>query len=161
MILIVASNFKNTTIFVSKKYQFYITVLFPQGWCFFTKNPMESRIFIYEYTSKGLHQIERWPNSSPNNFWGFNKTARAIGTDYGLLDKTIADSLWIHSNLVDIEKELVCKSNSIICKYPDNYPHFLYGNLLFVKRSLLPWAWSNTKIQIKQPLKFIRVNVIK
>lgn len=146
---------------LSKSLSFKIKVFLPQGWNFFTRNPREIRTYIYCIDNYGIiSPLPNWPNNSFNNLMGIKRTARAIGTDYGMILTNIPDSLWSKSTEADLDKRVFLKKSDkdFIRTYPDgSRKHFLFGNLLFVQKEILPWSWYRSDITTNLPLKYIHV----
>ena len=154
-------SFSRTTGFRAK-------LLLPEAWNFFTRDPREERVYIYRIDHNGSAlPIAEWPNNNLHNFFGIKRTARAIGTDYGMILSKIADSLWLQSDEKDLRKNAAAyKSFSphFTAFYPDDInraKHFLYGNFLFIRKQIKPWSWYRLNVASDAPLKYIYGSIEK
>lgn len=149
---------------LNKNLAFKVKMLLPEGWNFFTRNPRERRTYIYQVLKNGsVKSLETWPNNNLINFLGVKRTARAIGTDYGIILSNIPDSVWIKSSVDDLNiktsKRRNLSENYIITRYPDAKKHFLFGEFIFVKREILPWSWYRNNLIANLPLKYVYVSI--
>ncbi len=147
---------------LNKNLSFKIKIFLPEGWNFFTRNPREIRTYIYCIDNYGtIYPLPNWPNNSFNNLMGIKRTARAIGTDYGMILSNIPDSLWSKSTEIELNKKNsknFFTGRPIFQSYPDGHKkHFLFGNLLFVQKEILPWSWYRSNITANLPLKYLHV----
>ncbi|MBJ7895168.1 SdpA family antimicrobial peptide system protein [Bacillus atrophaeus] len=137
--------------------QSFMKTLYPQGWGFFSKNPREEMINVYE--TKTYAQAVSWPNNSFKNIFGLDRYGRAQGIELGYLIEQIPKS-------IEWEK---CHYGSITClkktytlvtinnKTPNAS---LCGNLGLSRETLIPWAWSSkSRSNISKESKVLRVEV--
>jgi len=157
---IVVTSIPYNPMTVSKKTSFRLKLLIPEGWNFFTKNPRDEQVFIYDFNEQDstYSSIKSWPNNSYVNFFGIGRTARAIGTDYGMILASIPDSLWLVVEEKDLK--LIQRPRSITFQFTSHYPdenskHVLFGKKLFIKKSLTPWSWFRLNVKTNVKIKYI------
>ena len=129
----------------SKRTALRISQLMPEGWNFFTRDPREERVYIYEVCESAIVPLRTWPNKAVRNWFGIKRTARAVGTDYGMVLSNVPDSLWHSCDENTFKKIPISKLRSTSgfkTRYPDaDKGHFLFGELVFVKKNIAPWSW--------------------
>lgn len=147
---------------IDKGSAFKLKMLLPEGWNFFTRDPREVRTYIYLISKDGsLVPLSNWPNNSLRNLMGIKRTARGIGTDYGMILYNVSDSMWSKSTVNEFHKVISEKrplKREIVTRYSDGTnQHFLFGNVLFIQKEILPWSWFKSDIPTNLPLKYIHV----
>jgi len=148
---------------VSKLTSLRIKLLLPEGWNFFTRDPREERVFIYKTNANSeFTAIEEWPNNAYRNMFGIKRNARAIGTDYGMILSKISDSNWIKIDEKDLSVFFQRTKNlepQFFFNYPDDAKeearHFLYGDLVFVKKQIIPWSWYRMNLNNSSAIKVL------
>jgi len=123
---VVSSEYRN----IRKK----VSIFLPQGWNFFTKNPLEKVQRLYKINNGDTLQVVH-SNFSSNNFWGFSRRTRRINMEKEhllyLANKTIKDTSEI-MKLNNI-KPIVKDSTFIILES---------GRYLIEERPPISWSWS-------------------
>jgi antimicrobial peptide system SdpA family protein len=150
----------NNPLSPSKLFTLRAKMLLPEAWNFFTRDPREEKVFIYSIDSLGRsNPIESWPNNSLNNLLGIRRTARAVGTDYGMILSKVPDSMWETSK----EKSILTspltanqRDKGFVTRYPnDSSKHILTGEYLFIKKAIIPWSWYRRKVVSDPDIKYI------
>lgn len=131
--------------------------IYPQGWGFFSKNPREEMINVYEMES--FKQAVSWPNNNIKNFFGLYRFGRAQGIELGYLIDQIPPSIkWITCN----EALSTCFGKiSTKLKLNNDFSYAtLCGSLGLTKETVLPWAWGKPgESNISKETKVLRVEV--
>lgn len=130
----------------------------PQGWSFFTRDPTEERLLVYQRDANG-----RWfsplltPHGRPDNAFGMNRASRAQGVEVGQLYERVHSSSFT-----------ACKGDLAGClealtpaKELDNFlpRKTLCGTIALVMRRPLPWAWNAWKHKTQMPARAVRLEV--
>lgn len=131
-----------------------ISYLFPQGWGFFTKDPKEVTIDIYQLEGKSLKLISI-NNFSTQNLFGFSRAARYVGYEFGNLGKHIPNTAYKN------EIGSVCKSypnKTTIVKIPF-VPKLFHINKEYVvyQYKIVPFAWINQNQEQYKPYLVARI----
>ncbi|RKR05125.1 antimicrobial peptide system SdpA family protein [Flavobacterium sp. 90] len=69
--------------------------LFPQGWGFFTKDPKEVTIDVYQMEKKNM-KLVTINNFSSQNLFGLSREARYIGYELGKLEQYIPKKAYVN-----------------------------------------------------------------
>lgn len=131
----------------------------PEGFSFFTRDPREPRLFIYNIESDSLKLINL-PNGSPQNMFGIFKTARAQNLEAGYLLSVIKEESWMKC---DEGQGLQCSKND---KVPYIQIRNLYdspllcGKIMLVVRKPVPWAWSKNVAEELMPYDYLKLEII-
>lgn len=131
----------------------------PQGWAFFTRNPREAQVLLYEIKDNKPQKINHL-HSSGCNLMGLNRRSSVYISEIQLVRAELSDSLfsdteWNYQNssLGYIpEKQYIVRnkvSNPLLC-----------GEYLLVLQQPIPWAWSSKIKTMKMPAKIIRIKLI-
>ncbi|RAW03475.1 SdpA family antimicrobial peptide system protein [Pseudochryseolinea flava] len=134
-----------------------IKTIAPEGWSFFTRNPRENLIYIFQRDSgRQWLQPSHVYNGSMENYFGMSRKARAIGSEYALLFSQSA-VLWDSCSTgtfdcIDEQKKFLVRNQ---LKAPQ-----LCGEYLFVSRAPVPWAWSEHTEKIHMPFQYVLVEFV-
>ncbi len=129
--------------------------LVPQGWSFFTKDPREEEIYIYELNNSDNKKI-RLNNIQFNQLLGVKRENRIRYTKTSNIIQNIDPSLFLDFN--GNAQKFVNQNNnkerineiSINVKKPS-----LCGKYLIEIKEPIPWSWLSIKENIKMPSKLI------
>ncbi|QKE10788.1 SdpA family antimicrobial peptide system protein (plasmid) [Bacillus cereus] len=136
---------------LSKNSSRLIKTIIPQGWGFYSKNPRDEMIFIYDMEKKEI--LSDWPNNKVKNLFGLSREGRGKGVEAGLLFSKIGTSKWTTCN----KKPEECLENldSVVVNNTTPYPS-LCGDIGIGKQKPVPWIWGRNK-NIEMPSKVVRV----
>lgn len=131
----------------------------PQGWAFFTRNPREAQIIIYQKKSDNRFEEISQRHSSYHNIFGLKRTASKVMSELQFVKRKINDSLY-QNTMWSYQRELYSKVSleSITVQNQIKDP-ILCGEYLVVYQKAVPWAWSRSLDRIKMPAKIIRLNI--
>ncbi len=143
---------------VSNKPKEIVFKLFPQGWGFFTRDPKDKVIGLFQIQREGFKLVS-YNNGAAENLFGLSKKARYNMIEVSSLAQQLKDSknwkegkgdpkrifnkLKITDTIVPEKKNLVVTS----------------GNYIIVETKPIPFAWGNQKQKDFQPYKVIKVHV--
>jgi antimicrobial peptide system SdpA family protein len=136
-----------------------VNLLIPQGWRFFTRNPREEFISVFVKDSDGKWQSALAEvNASPVNFFGLNRQSRAQGIEIGMLTASIKRDQWSECR----ERQDVCIERvPTAASIPNDSPHpTLCGDVILIRQSPTPWAWSKARRHVIMPSKYAKVNLV-
>lgn len=144
---------------ITKKETFLF--LFPQGWKFFTKDPTEPNMRLYDLSNNTISEVNM-KNASVSNLMGLSREARVLSVELGsFILPQISDTLW---KTVYIKKSLRYQdldSLKINLVTIDNKSHLkkICGKYLVDIDHVIPWAWAsnNRKKIISRKKELIRV----
>ncbi|PDY26987.1 SdpA family antimicrobial peptide system protein [Bacillus thuringiensis] len=127
----------------------------PQGWGFFSKNPRDETIFVYEL--QGAKQIQ-WPNNTAKNFFGISRNGRSQGIELGIITSNLKKENWTTCD----DGIKGCKKKDEILpikvKNPTPVPN-VCGPYIIEMREPVPWAWAKITDGKNYPSKIVKVNV--
>ncbi len=135
------------------------SILIPQGWAFFTKNPREPMMLLYKKEG-GEYKIATEPNASMYNLFGASRIGRAKGIEMGALSSQVTDKLWHDCNegleacssMIDTLKAIPVINQAYKAK--------LCGEFILVSKEPVPWAWGASFSTIHMPSQTIKINSI-
>lgn len=126
--------------------QYNSSILFPEGWGFFTKSPREEKYMLYKVLSTGqLYPIHR-NNSSLKNWLGLSRGSRRINMEITkIAAATESDSIW--TKIVDgklvFYKSLISALRADTIRFESTQYHIIKPGVYILKRYQLPaWLWA-------------------
>jgi antimicrobial peptide system SdpA family protein len=157
-IVLLVGAMPKTPLMINDNIKKNISIIFPNRWPFFTKDPREEYVYIFQKKSQGHTLHPNLPNSSFANFYGMINTQRAIGMEYGMISSQIDENLWYTNNtgknlLKIIDNDTI---KTIKLKRDVKYTE-LKGEYIFVKIEPLPYLWKNKVNQLEMPSKFVKI----
>lgn len=152
-----ASRGQNALDVPAPEHQRVLRRLTPQKWSFFTREPQEEDIAVWRPSGAGWSIATPGSNSEPRHAFGFDRVARAVNTEKGLLLLSLPGSAF-----EDCEGEIDgCLDDLTAVTELDNpapVAH-LCGDLAFVRQAPVPWAWARSRPDVAMPAAVARVRV--
>jgi antimicrobial peptide system SdpA family protein len=121
----------------------------PEGWGFFTRDPREADVTLYEQHQGVWRRSLHMPIANASNLFGIDRLPRAQSVEMGM----------ILSELDEQDAWRACDGDLVAClntaprialrqrwKYP-----VLRGTFAFVKQEPVPWAWAASRDRITMP----------
>ncbi|WP_419744153.1 SdpA family antimicrobial peptide system protein (plasmid) [Macrococcoides bohemicum] len=147
----------NNPISSKLKLKDYISMIYPQQWGFYSKDTRDENFLILN--SKTYKNGADWPNNIPSNLFGINRKGRAQGTEMGVISSSIPNEKWEkcdseYQKCIENNKENVYKIKNYTPK-----PQ-LCGNLTFIKKPPVPWAWKRNNKDIVMPSQIVRLDIV-
>jgi antimicrobial peptide system SdpA family protein len=152
-----ASRGMNALEFPLPDHQAIFRQLAPQNWAFFTRDPQEEATFAFRRSPDGWVPAGLGANAEPRNAFGFDRAARAVGFETGLVMEAIRDEGYRECT----EAIESCLERQPIHAEIDSItpnPH-LCGELGLVKQKPVPWAWARSGKPVQMPARVVRVVV--
>jgi len=133
-----------------------IRTFMPQGWAFFTKSPRTETPTVYRYSPDGRwHDITAGPLAEPGHVMGFDRTARAQGTELAILIHAAPRDAWRDCDLTPTDCLSATTVSGVITNRSNQ--HSACGEIGLVVQQVLPWAWRDAPTVM--PSKVLRVRV--
>ncbi|MCZ8228794.1 SdpA family antimicrobial peptide system protein [Flavobacterium sp.] len=138
-----------------------INALFPEGWGFFTRNPLEDEVYIYKYDNNNKIIPIKLLNQSVENLFGFSRNSRLLSYDLSNIIELIPkDAHWetvstqnLQLNNFDDSKSIkIIKNNRI--KLMEN------GKYIIMIRKKIPYTWINSGQEKFIKNSLININLI-
>lgn len=126
----------------------------PQGWGFFTRDPREALPVPYRLGRSGQWEVALSARS--NYLGGFGRRGRVPNIEMALLlSRSGAESAPCED---DVATCLKASAPAAIVANPSPSP-VLCGDLGFVTREPVPWAWSRSAETVRMPTHTLRLRV--
>lgn len=122
-----------------------VNALLPQGWGFFTRNPIEPKYKLYSCEGQYI-MLQNQQNSSGYNFFGLSRKYRRYGYELTKLHTAINSRHW--NNLHYESLNISLYKNPVVIKENKEFKLIKAGKYLVVKYDDIPWAWAN---DVKKP----------
>jgi antimicrobial peptide system SdpA family protein len=138
---------------------FNTTLLVPEGWAFFTRNPREPDIVLYKKIKGQWMHDPINPLSMISNWWGLDRRPRAQSTEMAMILHSIPQDLWVSCDS-SIENCLTNFTDSVILQINNTVPRPVLCDTVAVQLlPPVPWAWSkNRNLVMPYRLIYIKVN---
>jgi antimicrobial peptide system SdpA family protein len=131
-----------------------ISYLFPQGWGFFTKDPKEVTIDVYEVDNQNL-KLVTINNFSLQNLFGFSREARYIGYELGKLEQYIPKTVYINK-LGLVGQNYQKKATVVKIPFIPKFYSFNKEYVLF-QYKIVQFAWINKNQEQYKPYLVARI----
>lgn len=144
----------------SPKARLYLMAILPEGWGFFTKNPQDEQIFIFERQKGEWLSILKTPNSSMNNLFGIKRDARSQGSEYGILLNELAHIDSVRWEYYENKSLSTCLQSTNLSAFQlDNNVKnpTICGEIIILRQKPIPWAWA--KHSVEMPIHAIRLTI--
>ncbi|WP_092604725.1 SdpA family antimicrobial peptide system protein [Actinopolyspora xinjiangensis] len=125
----------------------------PQGWGFFTRDPREPAVMVWEPT--GRNRWERTSavsNAEPKSLFGLDRTVRTEQYEIDALTQNTSQAGWTECKSGDIDQCLRDFHGNIPSTRSLGGVIRFCGELALVQQPPVPWAWAGT--QTKMPVEF-------
>jgi antimicrobial peptide system SdpA family protein len=129
----------------------------PQGWAFFTRDPLEPQIYVYRRTEAGWIAADIGANGEPAHLFGWRRSPRAQGVEIGLV-------LFAHGK----EQFTACEGSIEECLETspiegtvqnDSTVPTLCGTIGILRQKKIPWAWRHSVDPERAPAEVMNLEV--
>ncbi len=151
----IASNTDNPVRLANSNAQ-EINSLFPQGWAFFTRDPREEIIRLYEQEEKDYIYLNKSSSLLVADIFGIKRHKRRLSSELAEIIKKIPSKSWM-----SYENEKLFESMSLL-KVTDTLKNefknnILKGEKIIYRSKRVPWAWSSSNV--KMPYMLAKVYI--
>lgn len=155
--LVFFSSFESQLILNDKLKTFFNSIT-PEGWGFFTKNPRDFVLEVYEIKNDKIYQIDI-KNNSPNYYFGMSREARLIGYEISTILEEISKKKWVDSKTKNIYKHI--SDITIEVKNKRYLNHFKQNKIYLIKIfKPIPYSWSKKNQERFNPFYIIKFKLI-
>ncbi|WP_156759239.1 SdpA family antimicrobial peptide system protein [Microbacterium karelineae] len=118
------------------------TMLYPQGWQFFTKDLSDVEMTVYRVDGVAISSASMFPNSEAQNLLGLARGQRAQGTELAALEKGVAE--WTDCDDAQTDCVLQVADHGVTHAIPNNSPvSTICGPSILVYSKPVPWGFRN------------------
>lgn len=153
--LIFFSSLKEQIV-LSKETQKMISTIFPEGWSFFTKNPQNQTLVVYQIIEGNLI-LKTVDNHNSKNIFGLSRYSRIISYEASMLANEAMKLVWREDLMGNLKKLDFNRSGKI--KVINNR-HLINGTFLLILYKPIPYAWSKSSQEKNIPIKYITIQVV-
>ncbi|WP_258101254.1 SdpA family antimicrobial peptide system protein [Marinoscillum pacificum] len=141
---------------ISSSRGLWVGSLFPEGFKFFTKNPREPVVQIYEKGLDGSWEVIRhYPNFKSQNLFGIKRESRAIGLEVANILKYIKPE-----EMISIARRELKNIDIDLINVPaDENSPIMCGEFLISSEEPIPWAWLSSFDMQNQKLNVVHINI--
>lgn len=150
------SSFKEQVV-VSYNCQQFVSLILPQGWGFFTKNPRDPLLEVYKVEKGGIITKVTLHNLSYKNDFGLSRKARMIGYESAQITNAVPASYWkknTFSHLNDLDRK-----NIFLYTPKTKSKYFTNGLYLFMTYKTIPFAWAKKNQENNNPITYTFVSI--
>jgi antimicrobial peptide system SdpA family protein len=146
---------------VNDKTKEILTLLFPQGWGFFTKNPKEDNTINVYTLYKDELKLVSIPNASFHNGFGISRKSRYIRYETAVL-LTKSDSSIKWAKCIGMPKiNKLAQAQSINLKSNISYRYFEKGKeYIIIQHKIVPWAWAKYNQEQNNEYAYTKIKLI-
>lgn len=130
--------------------------VFPQGWAFFTRNPKEEVLQLYQLDQGKLLLVNNSTSLSFKDFFGFKRRTRKVSAELAEIIKKVPVKSWKEYRGREVSE--VLKSLMLSDTVPNVFEEkLLTGEYIVYRSKRVPWAWS--KSSVKLPYRAVKIYV--
>lgn len=129
----------------------------PQGWGFFSRDPREEDLFVFELNKNHWQKSSHAPISNIHNCFGINRFPRAQSVELAMLMSGIQEKSR-KSYAVNINAMTLKDTVALAVRNTSPYPT-LKGKLCIVKQQPIPWAWAWNERKLQMPAKYLVLQI--
>ena len=130
-----------------------LNLIFPEGWGFFTKNPREPQLKVFQLIENDTVPIDM-SNHSSKNYFGFSRKARLISYEASIIVNDVKKDKWTETTFGKIHSKSIDTIHIYEKKY---FKHIKNGNYIFALFKPLPYAWANQKQEKHNPVNVVKI----
>lgn len=156
VVLLMRAFMPDNPLRISRAVKENLTVLLPQGWVFFTRDPREPSDRLYLRTTPCCRQVVQ-SNGDLANMFGLNRDSRALSVELGALISQVPASSWRQCR-GDLETCIVKSEAPAAPVRNASTSRQLCGEVLVHRSKPIPWAWSANE-HVDPPYSLARMNV--
>jgi antimicrobial peptide system SdpA family protein len=157
-----AGSLNETILDIRQKERIRLLSAVPEGWAFFTRDPKEEYLKVYEKTG------DKWslyilPTGAVSNILGLSRKTRFANQELGVILPGIKESDWRNVSGDYIDSLNSPKYDTIAplkIKAPSRYP-LLSGTYILQKIKPIPYAWFKSDPGILMDSRICKIEVIK
>ena len=128
------------------------SILFPEGWGFFTRDPRTERIQLYRSEGSTVGSEVSFKSASARNLLGFSRKARRIQMEIARITAGVPDSIW-SSQVTNHPRIEISRDVGL---------HFIKEGDYTLKKSWpVPWAWAKKKEYYPDHTRFASIRIIE
>jgi antimicrobial peptide system SdpA family protein len=119
-----------------------VRMVLPEGWAFFTKSPRSQYPEVYQrQPGGGWRGITAGPLAVPDDLLGLDRFGRSQGTEVALLLAQLPRDAWQEC---EREPTSCLRASRVVHELVNRSTHHsACGEIGFVVREVLPWAWRD------------------
>lgn len=133
-----------------------ISMMFPQGWGFFTKNPHDYMIDCYELNGDELKLLTQ-KNFSTSNFFGLSRKSRYLGYEISLILSNLPfDQKWgKFTGTIDYSSINSIKTDTV--QFPSDLLVFEKDKIYVAhKYKQIPFEWLDQGQELYRPYELLK-----
>ncbi len=140
--------------FLDKRESSIFRDFFPEGFGFFTRDPLEEFPLLYQEDDGALKLLTK-ANGSPANFFGLKRSQRSIFSEMGQIISKIPNDDW--SKCTYSLEECIAKNPVKVFEIQNNNVEAnLCGTYYIATKKPIPWAWRNS-FRGEMPQRFVKL----
>lgn len=151
----IASN-RDNPVRLSYKSTQEIYSVFPQGWAFFTRDPKEDVLIVYDFQNNNKEAVNKTASLSLENLLGINRKGRRVSIELAAVVNKIPAKAWSpNREKVSLEKlKSLPLKDTVVNVLPDP---ILKGTYVIYRATRKPWAWATSSTQM--PYQCVKVAI--
>jgi antimicrobial peptide system SdpA family protein len=125
----------------------------PQFWGYFAF-PRKEQIEVFRRDGSSWARVDA-PLAAPGNLFGLRRSSANHGAEFRSLEEQVG-TRWSTADLAP--EQLPDSGPAVPVKNPARHPR-LCGEVLFVRRPPVPWAWARSSARVALPTRFAQLEV--
>lgn len=138
-----------------------LNFLLPQGWGFFTKNPQEVYVLVYEisdYVDRPLRNLTI-QNTAKENLYGLSRNSRFVGYEISKILGNVPREAW--GNGTGLVKDYLSDTTFFIKIDQPLFTFDLEKEYILVQYKPVPYAWATNDQEKHRPFLAAKIMLVK
>lgn len=132
-----------------------------QGWAFFTKDPREPFVAVYEHGGDGWQEVTGTSNGEPRFLFGADRRVRTEAYEVEHLTRESADIDWRECQEDGVEGCLDGGEQDAATVISQFEASRFCGEIALVHQEPVPWAWGHMVDEMPAEFKYVDVDCQK
>ena len=143
---------------INSRYSFFnsnkMHALLPEGWAFFTRNPREEQISVYNVNKDKSIEPISIKNMEIKNLFGLDRTSRYTLDKMGTVIGQLPDGYW--KTITNLDSLNFYIDSLSVFSVEISRPS-LCGKYLIEKRPIMPWSYYSSTKNVVLPSKYVTI----
>lgn len=141
--------------------RYLFSMLLPEGWGFFTKNPRDEKNVLYRIRPDNTLELASYRNSDARNLFGLSRRSRRTNLEFSRVLAEVREKDWTRYRAYTLAQ--LVGSDTIapvrVAYSPLKFTQLAKGNYLVKRYAIVPWAWAQYPGHFTNPEHYLKVTI--
>ncbi|TGE25414.1 SdpA family antimicrobial peptide system protein [Hymenobacter aquaticus] len=141
--------------------RYMFSVLLPEGWGFFTKNPRDAKTVLYTVGPDKTLALATYKNAAAQNLCGLSRRSRRLNLEFSRVMAQVQEKDWTRQQAYSLT-ELLHADTIAAVVIPYSTRHFTQlakGDYVVKRFNVVPWAWAQYPEHFTNPEQYLKLTI--